>query len=129
MSESIEISDSLITDARAQSDSRQRSISEQIEFWARLGKVVEPLLFAGQSSPDVANPALEDVLKGVDANEGRSRLQQYLQHRAFPHYEPTDKADVFLRIEKDGSKVRGSFQDGEFIAAELTEQSNGKSKS
>ena len=44
MGELVEISDELVEDARAAVRVLIRSIAGQIEFWAKLGKLIEPLL-------------------------------------------------------------------------------------
>ncbi|MFN5273219.1 MAG: TA system antitoxin ParD family protein [Planctomycetota bacterium] len=44
MSQPVKLSDELVDDARAVVPFSQRSIAGQIEFWAGLGKSIEPLL-------------------------------------------------------------------------------------
>ena len=49
MSQPVKLSTSLILDARLTSEITERSIAGQIEFWARLGRAIEPLLQGVQS--------------------------------------------------------------------------------
>ena len=44
MSQPVELSDELVLDARLTAEAAERSIAGQIEFWAQLGRAVEPLL-------------------------------------------------------------------------------------
>ncbi len=44
MGQPVKLSDELVDDARAVVPFSQRSIAGQIEFWAGLGKSIEPLL-------------------------------------------------------------------------------------
>ena len=44
MSQPVKVSDSLVLDARLTGEVAERSIAGQIEFWARLGRAIEPLL-------------------------------------------------------------------------------------
>jgi hypothetical protein len=44
MSQIVKLSDDLILDARLTSEIAERSIAGQIEFWAKLGRAIEPLL-------------------------------------------------------------------------------------
>lgn len=44
MSQPVRLSDELILDARLTAEIAERSIAGQIEFWAQLGRAIEPLL-------------------------------------------------------------------------------------
>ena len=44
MGQPVKISDELILDARLTAEVADRSIAGQIEFWAQLGRAIEPLL-------------------------------------------------------------------------------------
>lgn len=118
MSQPVKLSDSLVLDARLTSDLAQRSIAGQIEFWARLGRAVEPLLngetaLALRKSGDVA--PLSEMLATVDAPEGRKRVVEFLENQPFPHYEPaTDRRGLLVRIEEDGQRTVGKFIQGTF---------------
>ena len=42
--QSVKLSDELVLEARTAGAAARRSIAGQVEFWARLGKAIEPLL-------------------------------------------------------------------------------------
>src|SRR5436190_8351172 len=102
MSQPVKISDALVLDARLTGEIAGRSIAGQIEFWARLGRAIEPLLRgdkalalrrAGDAKP------LAECLRSVDSTEGRQSVASYLKTRPFPHYEPAETPGLLLRIE------------------------------
>jgi hypothetical protein len=121
MSQPVELSDSLVSDARLTSEAAERSIAGQIEFWARLGRAIEPLLQGVQSlalSRAGAAQSLSSCLKSADSAEGRTRLQEHLQSQPYPHYEPApDRPGFLVRIEADGRRTIGRFVRREFKAA------------
>jgi ParD-like antitoxin of type II bacterial toxin-antitoxin system len=49
MSQPVKLSDELVLDARLTAEIAERSIAGQIEFWAQLGRAIEPLLEGAQS--------------------------------------------------------------------------------
>src|SRR6267154_6660704 len=109
MSQPVKVSDGLILDARLTAEVAERSIAGQIEFWARLGRAIEPLMRgdqvlalrkAGDTKP------LSDCLQSVDSPEGRRRVADHLKTRPYPHYEPAPGArGLLLRIEADGKRT------------------------
>jgi hypothetical protein len=44
MSQPVKLSDEIVLDARLTAEIAERSIAGQIEFWAQLGRAIEPLL-------------------------------------------------------------------------------------
>ena len=122
MSQPVKLSDSLILDARLTAEIAERSIAGQIEFWARLGRAIEPLLRGDQvlalrRSGD-AWP-ISELLASVDAPEGRRRVADYLESQPFPHYEPAaDAPGMLVRIEADGTRTTGRFVNRQFEAAD-----------
>ena len=58
MSAVIRLSNPLIEDARLQAKASGRSVSEQIEYWTRLGKAVE-------DNPDLGTHMIQDLLAGI----------------------------------------------------------------
>lgn len=122
MSQPVELSDELVLDARLIGEISQRSIAGQIEFWAQLGKAIEPLLDgaralalrqAGGTRP------LSELLATVDTDEGRCRVTAFLESRPFPHYEPASTSPgLLVRIEEDGTRTLGRFVAREFRVAE-----------
>ena len=49
MSQPVKLSDDLVLDARLTAEIAERSIAGQIEFWAQLGRAIEPLLQGAQA--------------------------------------------------------------------------------
>jgi hypothetical protein len=122
MSQPVKLSDELILDARLTGELLHRSIAGQIEFWAQIGRAIEPLLdglhvIALQKAGKVKS--LADCLGSVDTPEGRRRVVQHLKSRPFPHYEAhPKKPGVLIRIESDGTRTAGRFVDRQFKALE-----------
>jgi len=81
MNHPVRLSDTLVLDARLTGRAVRRSIAGQIEFWANLGKAIEPLLqgnVAMALSRAGTAKALADCLDTVDTAQGRERLDAYL---------------------------------------------------
>lgn len=122
MGQPVKLSDQLVDDARAVVPFSQRSIAGQIEFWAGLGKSIEPLLrgdraislqMAGGERP------LSQLLAEVETAKGRKRLESTLARRPYPHYRPVPgQPDLICRIEEDGTEVVGRFVGRDFVAEE-----------
>jgi hypothetical protein len=49
MSQPVKLSDELVLDVRLTSEVAERSIAGQIEYWAQLGRAIEPLLQGAQA--------------------------------------------------------------------------------
>ena len=120
MSQPVKVSDALILDARLTGEFAERSIAGQIEFWARLGRAIEPLLrgdkvLALRRAGDVQ--PLSDCLNSVDSSDGRQRVGEHLNNLPYPHYEPADSPGLLVRIEANGKRTVGRFVNREFQAA------------
>ena len=121
MSQPVKLSDHLVLDARLTSELAERSIAGQIEFWANLGRAIEPLLAgaqvlalrrAGEVKP------LSACLKVVDSPEGRRLVTEHLNAQPFPHYEPAPgRPGMLIRIDADGKRTIGRFVHRRFKAA------------
>ena len=122
MSQTVDLSDELVDDARITAERADRSIGGQIEFWARLGRAVEPLLDGSRSlAPRRSEPIvpLSRLLATVDSPEGRQRVAEYLKSIQFPHFEAASSdPELLVRIEADGARTVGRFVDGEFRAVQ-----------
>ncbi len=117
MSQPVKLSDQLVLDARLTGTVADRSIAGQIEFWAKLGRAVEPLLQGVQvmalSRAGAAKP-LSACLDTVDSPEGRHRVAEHLQTRPFPQYEPADAPGLLVRTTADGKRTLGRFVNRQF---------------
>ena len=118
MSQRLRLSDTLVIDARQTGKLSERSISGQIEYWANLGRAIEPLLQGSQASAlaskAVARP-LSTCLESVDSPVGNRRVAKYLETQPFPHYEPAqDEPGLLVRIEANGTRTLGRFINRQF---------------
>ena len=113
MSQPVKLSESLVLDARLTAGIAERSIAGQIEFWARLGRAVEPMINGdkalalrrlGDERP------LSELISSVDSPAGQRRVADYLASQPFPHYEqmPGSSGEL-IRIEEDGKRSSGRF--------------------
>ena len=120
MSQPVKLSDELVLDARLTAEVAERSIAGQIEFWAQLGRAIEPLLEGAQALAlrRAGNVApLSACLQSVDSPQGRLRVADYLGNQPFPHYEPApDRPGYLVRIEADGTRTVGRFVNRQFRA-------------
>ena len=118
MSQPVKLSDALVLDARLAGETVERSIAGQVEFWAKIGKAIEPLLQGTQVLALCRNAAthpLSDCLKSVDSPAGRHRVAEFLHDQPWPHYEPhPHQAGVLVRIEADGKRTVGRFVNRQF---------------
>ena len=118
MSQPVKLSDSLVLDARLTAKIARRSIAGQVEFWAALGRAVEPLLRGHQAlalcKTGAAHP-LSQCLESVDSPVGHQRVADYLKSRPFPHYEAAaGHPGLLMRIGEDGSHTLGRFVNRRF---------------
>jgi hypothetical protein len=119
MGQPVKISNALVLDARLTAEVAERSIAGQIEFWARLGRAIEPLLrgdkaLALRRAGDAKS--LSECLRSVDSTKGRQRVAEHLKTRPYPHYEPADTPGLLVRIESNGKRTIGRFVNREFQA-------------
>ena len=120
MSQPVKISDELLLDARLTAQAAERSIAGQIEFWAQLGRAIEPLLDGSRAlalrRAGAAAP-LSACLASVDSPKGRRRVSEFLASQPYPHYLPAPgKPGLILRIAKDGRRTLGRFVGRKFRA-------------
>jgi len=117
MSQPVKLSDTLVLDARLTGEVAERSIAGQIEFWARLGRAVEPLLQGVQvmalSRAGAAKP-FSECLETVNSPAGHRRVTDHLQSLPFPHYEAADTPGMLVRISADGKRTMGRFVNKQF---------------
>jgi hypothetical protein len=118
MSQPVKLSDVLVLDARLTGEVAERSIAGQIEYWANLGRAIEPLLQGHQAlalCKKAAAVPLSECLKTVDTPKGHSRLEKYLDTLPHPHYEPAPNQPGFLvRIDANGKRTIGRFVNRQF---------------
>jgi hypothetical protein len=121
MSQPVKLSDALVLDARLTGELVERSIAGQVEFWARLGRAIEPLLGGAQALALCRNAAVRPLsacLESADTPEGRQRVADFLQSQPFPHYEPhPQQRGLLVRIDADGRRTVGRFVNRQFRAS------------
>jgi hypothetical protein len=120
MGQPVKLSDALILDARIAAEAQQRSIAGQVEFWARLGKSIEPLLdgrrvlkllLDGEARP------LSELLNSVETPESKARAKAYVESLPFPHYRQVPgQYRTYIRTEADGTETVGRFTDQAFVS-------------
>ncbi len=120
MSQPVKLSNALVLDARLAGETFERSLTGQVEFWARLGRAIEPLLQGTQVLALCRNAAVQPLsacLESVDSPVGRRRVVDYLDAQPFPHYEEAPNEPGYLvRIEADGKRTVGRFVNRQFTA-------------
>ncbi|GDY15094.1 hypothetical protein LBMAG53_39720 [Planctomycetota bacterium] len=121
MSMPVKLSDALVLDARMAGEAMERSIAGQVEFWARLGRAIDPLLNGSQamaiSRRGAARP-LAELVAEVEMPAGQQRLAQHLAAQPFPHYEPhPERAGILVRTTDDGTRTAGRFVNRIFTPA------------
>jgi hypothetical protein len=122
MQNTVNISQELLRDAQAMAEATDRSPSAQIEFWAALGRALEPLLqgdrIAALRKTATLRP-LSESIRTVDTVEGRDRVRDYLQSRPLPRFESVQGNPGLLRkIDADGVETLGKFVDRVFVPIE-----------
>ncbi len=71
MPTAINVSEQLIEEAKPIAQGTHRSVSEQIEYWARLGKVAE-------ENPDLPIHMLQDMLVSIEeVKAGNTNVYQF----------------------------------------------------
>lgn len=112
MGQPVKLSDELVADARIAGATMQRSIAGQVEFWARVGRAVERVTNRTQIEglQQRATLPLSEIVRTINAPEGRARLDAYLRSRPFPRYfaHPV-LAQTMIREDADGSRTVGRF--------------------
>ena len=125
MSQPVKLSDKLVLDARLTGEIAERSIAGQIEFWAKLGRAVEPLLqgiHALALCRSGAAKPLSACLDSVDSPDGRRRVADHLQTLPYPHYEPADLPGLLVRTAADGKRTLGRFVNRRFQAVKAAKR-------
>ena len=125
MSQPVKLSNNLVLDARLTGHMAERSIAGQIEFWAQLGRALEPLLQGVQAMAlrrmGAAQP-ISSALDSVDSPAGHRRVADYLKHQPYPRYEADESPGLLVRITADGKRTRGRFVNRQFQAVKATKR-------
>jgi hypothetical protein len=121
MGQPVKLSDDLILNARLSAGTSERSIAGQIEFWAGLGRAIEPLLRSGEAEglkQGGAPKPLSECMAEIGTPKGARRLAAVLNERPYPHYEAAPGRPGFIvRIDADGTRTTGRFRNRRFVRA------------
>jgi hypothetical protein len=106
----------------------RRSIAEQVEYWAGIGRSVEKILDpdtllsiqAGLSSLRIVpkdNVAIDvdDVFARLEADRRSGRLAELVSSGPVRYQASPDHLGLLERIDVDGRRTLGQFRDGEFV--------------
>jgi hypothetical protein len=120
MPQPVKLSDAIILDARIAAESQQRSIAGQVEFWASLGKSIEPLLNGKQVQAlreSETAKRLANTIATVETAAGRARVAAVLANRPYPHFKQVHgRPELLIRIDEDGTETVGRFVNRAFVA-------------
>ena len=130
----VKLSDELVNLARKEAQGAERSITGQIEHWAKLGRSVEAALrhedalvlksaqgdlrkaFVGASTQHAVFAVLQEVAATADRSELARTLKQ---GRVVYQSDPAGSGSI-VRIEPDGRRTAGRFDKRRFVAARQT---------
>ena len=109
----------LVNEARAEATIFDRSPTAQIEFWAKLGRVVCSV-FSHDSIKVVKGLArVQDInalLANADTPAGRARFEAEVARHGVPTYSADPKqAGVIIETRPDGKVRRGRFANKRFM--------------
>ena len=122
----VKLSDDLVKDARQEAEAADRSLTSQIEHWARLGRKVERVLRyedvlnlkrAGEAPPaPPARRAILAALRRIASGAARAELAATLRDGRTVYQDAGDGR--VERIERDGTRTVGHFVNRRFTANE-----------
>jgi hypothetical protein len=129
----LKVSDDLFAAAKQEAAAENRSITAQVEHWARIGRGVEAVLAHGEllgikKAAAVLGPAfpqadrrreVHDLLMRVAESSDRGRVTKAIRSSGTALYE-ADPSDSRLVVQAlpDGTRTRGRIEGRRFIAAE-----------
>jgi hypothetical protein len=120
----LRIDGDLINEAKVSGQVFHRSIAQQVEHWASLGRVLEKVLTVSSVAKvkSLARPVdLERVLAGARSAAGKKKTLALLARKKGPLYGiKPDRPSVLLQYEPDGTVVAGEMIKGKFVRAPRT---------
>ena len=103
----VRLSEALATRARSVAAVQDRSLTEQVEHWARLGQVVEQAITAGTMMKLKArsyDEGLADALAFADTSDGRAAALELIQNENEVRHEET--AAGMFAVTRDGKRTK-----------------------
>jgi hypothetical protein len=127
----VKLSDELVESAREEAANTDRSITGQIEHWAKIGRSVEIVLRHQELQtlkrsplkarlPSGARHAIQVALERLVAEDDRRPLARSLQTGRTVYQSDPAGSGLTERIEPDGSRTLGRFVNRRFVPARLT---------
>ena len=115
----VRLSAQLAARAREAARVQDRSLTDQVEHWARLGELIEAAV-SGAAIEKLKTVShddqLSDRLASADTEKGRVRTQRLLRRRGGPWHETTpDYPTEVTRREQSGAKIRGKVVNGKLV--------------
>ena len=120
----LRIDGALIKEARASGEIFHRSIAQQLEHWATLGKALEAVLTL--SSVEKLKKAkdsvsVDDLLAKANSSVGKKRTLALLAKKKGPLYgSKPGQPEILVQYQTGGTKVAGQMVEGVFVAAKRT---------
>ena len=117
----LRIDGALIADARASGEVFHRSIAQQVEHWATLGKALEAVVTLGSVEKLKRTKAPVDLnvlIARADSAAGKKKTLALLAKKKGPLYgSEQGRPGTVLQYRADGGKVAGRMVKGVFVAA------------
>ena len=126
----VKLSDELVQQARDEARAADRSITAQIEHWAKLGRYVENALRhedvlalkrAAADDVPVTSAAIGDILRQVSKGAPKELARRLTSGRAVYQSDPGGSGAI-ERIEPDGRRTLGRFENRRFIEQKRTDR-------
>ena len=109
----------LVNQARATGEVSGRSVTEQIEHWAKLGGVLDRVLSAGSVSTieQLSRiPLLDEIVAYSQSRAGQDKTREVIFSPGMPTYSSDpENPDLLLERSPDGSVRKGRFVDRKFV--------------
>ncbi len=132
----VKLSDELVKSAREEAANTDRSITGQIEHWAKIGRSVEIVLRHQELQtlkrsplkaqlPSGTRHALKAVLERLVAEDDRRALARRLRTGRTVYQSDPAGSGLTERIEPDGSRTLGRFANRRFVPVRVTRSGGG----
>lgn len=115
----VRLSSALARRAREAALVQDRSLTEQVEHWARLGELVEAVVSntaVHQLKAVSHDEHLRERLAAADTAAGQRKTARLIRKRGGPWYGTApDDPRVIIKYDADGSRTRGRIVKGKFV--------------
>jgi ParD-like antitoxin of type II bacterial toxin-antitoxin system len=126
----LRIDGGLIKEARVSGQLFHRSIPQQVEHWASLGRVLEKVLTVSSVAKvkGLHRPVkLEKALASARSSAGRKKTLALLARKKGPLYGiKPDRPGVLLQYQPNGTVVPDEMVGGEFVPTRKTAKKTGR---